>query len=114
VGMDCVEVAPAYDHAELTSNAAATVDLFVRSSGQVSLEKKTHVYFRSDTIQSRVTEPPLRGFTAPALQGEVRADVVVVEGPGLPACANHWLAQQGYQVVVLGADHICSGASGRN
>lgn len=24
VGMDCVEVAPAYDHAELTSNAAAT------------------------------------------------------------------------------------------
>lgn len=25
VGMDCVEVAPAYDHAELTSNAAATV-----------------------------------------------------------------------------------------
>ncbi len=25
VGMDCVEVAPAYDHAELTSNAAATL-----------------------------------------------------------------------------------------
>jgi agmatinase len=24
VAMDCVEVAPAYDHAELTSNAAAT------------------------------------------------------------------------------------------
>ena len=24
VGMDCVEVAPAYDHAELTTNAAAT------------------------------------------------------------------------------------------
>jgi len=24
VGMDCVEVAPAYDHGELTSNAAAT------------------------------------------------------------------------------------------
>ena len=24
VGMDCVEVAPAYDHAELTSSAAAT------------------------------------------------------------------------------------------
>jgi agmatinase len=23
VGMDCVEVAPVYDHAELTSNAAA-------------------------------------------------------------------------------------------
>ena len=25
VGMDCVEVAPAYDHAELTSNVAATL-----------------------------------------------------------------------------------------
>ena len=25
VGMDMVEVAPAYDHAELTSNAAATL-----------------------------------------------------------------------------------------
>jgi agmatinase len=25
IGMDCVEVAPAYDHAELTSNAAATL-----------------------------------------------------------------------------------------
>ena len=25
IGMDCVEVAPAYDHAELTSSAAATV-----------------------------------------------------------------------------------------
>ena len=24
VGMDCVEVSPPYDHAELTSNAAAT------------------------------------------------------------------------------------------
>ena len=24
IGMDCVEVAPAYDHAELTSSAAAT------------------------------------------------------------------------------------------
>jgi agmatinase len=25
IGMDCVEVAPAYDHAELTSTAAATL-----------------------------------------------------------------------------------------
>jgi len=25
IGMDCVEVAPAYDHAELTSHAAATM-----------------------------------------------------------------------------------------
>lgn len=34
VGMDCVEVAPAYDHAELTSNAAATF-VWTYLSGQV-------------------------------------------------------------------------------
>ncbi len=40
VGMDCVEVAPAYDHAELTSNAAAQV-VWTYLSGQVQkfLEK---------------------------------------------------------------------------
>lgn len=37
VGMDCVEVAPAYDHAELTSNAAAQI-VWTYLSGQV---KKT-------------------------------------------------------------------------
>ncbi|WP_210546627.1 agmatinase [Rhodoferax sp. PAMC 29310] len=35
VGMDCVEVAPAYDHAELTSNAAATV-VWTYLCGQVA------------------------------------------------------------------------------
>lgn len=35
VGMDCVEVAPAYDHAELTSNAAATF-VWTYLCGQVS------------------------------------------------------------------------------
>ena len=35
VGMDCVEVAPAYDHAELTSNAAATL-VWTYLSGQVA------------------------------------------------------------------------------
>jgi agmatinase len=34
VGMDCVEVAPAYDHAELTSNVAATI-VWTYLSGQV-------------------------------------------------------------------------------
>jgi hypothetical protein len=35
VGMDCVEVAPPYDHAELTSHAAAHVrlDLPLRAGG---------------------------------------------------------------------------------
>ena len=35
VGMDCVEVAPAYDHAELTSSAAATL-VWTYLCGQVA------------------------------------------------------------------------------
>jgi agmatinase len=35
VGMDCVEVAPAYDHAELASHAAATF-VWTYLSGQVA------------------------------------------------------------------------------
>jgi agmatinase len=35
VGMDCVEVAPAYDHAELTTNAAATF-VWTYLAGQVA------------------------------------------------------------------------------
>jgi len=41
IGMDCVEVAPAYDHAELTSNAAATL-VWTYLCGQVAkLSKRT-------------------------------------------------------------------------
>lgn len=39
VGMDCVEVAPAYDHAELTSNAAATF-VWTYLCGQVAKSKR--------------------------------------------------------------------------
>lgn len=39
VGMDCVEVAPAYDHAELTTNAAATF-VWTYLSGQVAKRNK--------------------------------------------------------------------------
>jgi agmatinase len=35
IGMDCVEVAPAYDHAELTSNAASAF-VWTYLSGQVA------------------------------------------------------------------------------
>ena len=35
IGMDCVEVAPAYDHAELTTNAAASF-VWTYLSGQVA------------------------------------------------------------------------------
>lgn len=40
VGMDCVEVAPAYDHAELTSNAAATL-VWTYLAGQVAKQLST-------------------------------------------------------------------------
>jgi agmatinase len=39
VGMDCVEVAPAYDHAELTSHAAATF-VWTYLSGQVARRQR--------------------------------------------------------------------------
>lgn len=39
VGMDCVEVAPAYDHAELTSNAAATF-VWTYLAGQVARRQR--------------------------------------------------------------------------
>ncbi|WP_210546626.1 FAD-binding oxidoreductase [Rhodoferax sp. PAMC 29310] len=55
-----------------------------------------------------------RDSPAPALQGEVRADVVVVGAGFAGLSAAIELAQRGYQVVVLEADRICSGASGRN
>lgn len=40
IGMDCVEVAPAYDHAELTSNAAAQI-VWSYLAGQVAKKEST-------------------------------------------------------------------------
>ncbi len=51
--------------------------------------------------------------TAP-LQGSVGADVLVVGAGYAGLSAAIELAQRGYSVVVLEADRICSGASGRN
>lgn len=50
----------------------------------------------------------------PVLQDKLSADVLVV-GAGFAGLSSAIeLARQGYQVVVLEADRICSGASGRN
>ncbi|WP_395668363.1 NAD(P)/FAD-dependent oxidoreductase [Rhodoferax sp.] len=51
---------------------------------------------------------------AQPLQGDVQADVVVV-GAGFAGLSSAIeLAKRGYKVVVLEADRVCSGASGRN
>ena len=55
-----------------------------------------------------------RELDEPALSGDIRADVVVVGAGFAGLSAAIELAQRGYEVVVLEADRVCSGASGRN
>lgn len=55
-----------------------------------------------------------RGPAAEPLQADLTVDVVVV-GAGFAGLSSAIeLAQRGYKVVVLEADRVCSGASGRN
>lgn len=48
------------------------------------------------------------------LQGDMAADVLVVGAGFAGLCTAIALAKRGYKVVVLEADRVCSGASGRN
>lgn len=58
------------------------------------------------SVQRAVAESPL--------QGHLTADVLVVGAGFAGLSAAIELAQRGYQVVVLEADRVCAGASGRN
>ena len=55
-----------------------------------------------------------RPRTAAALQEALQADVLVVGAGFAGLSAAIEFAQRGYRVIVLEADRICSGASGRN
>lgn len=55
-----------------------------------------------------------RPAAQPPLQGTVQADVVVVGAGYAGLSAALELAGRGYRVVVLEADRVCAGASGRN
>ncbi len=66
---------------------------------------KDHSYY-----EASLTRPAPLG----PLAGDVYADVVVVGGGFAGLSAAIELAQRGFKVVVLEADRVCSGASGRN
>jgi gamma-glutamylputrescine oxidase len=73
------------------------------------LNTDTNLNRRSYYEASVTREPPL-----PALQGEHAADVVVVGAGYAGLSAALELAQRGLKVVVLEAERVGSGASGRN
>lgn len=60
--------------------------------------------------EASVQRPPLQS----ALQEDLSVDVVVVGAGYAGLSAAIELARRGYQVVLLEADRVCSGASGRN
>jgi gamma-glutamylputrescine oxidase len=65
---------------------------------------------QSSYYEASVQREPLE----PPLQGDIHTDVLVVGAGFAGLSAAIEFAQRGYRVVVLEADLVCSGASGRN
>lgn len=89
----------------------------MRTGGQGDCLKETYMLLDSDTQlnQKSYYEASVQREPAlPALRGDVQADVLVVGGGFAGLSSAIELAQRGYKVVVLEADRVCSGASGRN
>ena len=76
----------------------------------MSLLKSDTQLHRNSYYEASVTRPP----ASAALAGAHRADVVVVGGGFAGLCCALDLRAAGYSVVLLEADRVVSGASGRN
>jgi gamma-glutamylputrescine oxidase len=89
----------------------------VRTDGQGCRLKDPDMLLDSDTQlnQKSYYEAGVKREPAqPPLRGDLQADVLVVGGGFAGLSSAIELAQRGYKVVVLEADRVCSGASGRN
>ena len=76
----------------------------------VSLLQSDAILKRQSYYEASVTRPAQQ----PSLDGAVDTDVVIVGAGFAGLSAAIELAQRGFKVVVLEADRVCSGASGRN
>jgi gamma-glutamylputrescine oxidase len=76
----------------------------------VALLQSDALLKRQSYYEASVTRAALQ----PSLEGEVETDVVVVGAGFAGLSAAIELAQRGLKVVVVEADRVCSGASGRN
>jgi gamma-glutamylputrescine oxidase len=76
----------------------------------VALLQSDALLKRQSYYEASVTRAALQ----PSLEGEVETDVVVVGAGFAGLSAAIELAQRGFKVVVVEADRVCSGASGRN
>ena len=79
-------------------------------SDMVSVLQSDDLLKRQSYYEASVTRPAQQS----SLNGAVDTDVVIVGAGFAGLSAAIELAQRGFKVVVLEADRVCSGASGRN